>query len=93
MNRVLIRAAQPGTCGSCRTHITLQPLRAGWPFGAGRTRLPGQALLALGTLAVGGVFNPTTRCNSINHAIVLTGWDDSKGAWQPVKRGQLNTRV
>ncbi|HSJ58613.1 MAG TPA: C1 family peptidase [Anaerolineae bacterium] len=30
----------------------------------------------------GGVFNPTTRCRSINHAIVLVGWDDSRGAWR-----------
>ncbi|MBN1660220.1 MAG: protease inhibitor I42 family protein [Anaerolineae bacterium] len=29
----------------------------------------------------GGVFNPTKPCNSINHAIVLVGWDDSVGAW------------
>jgi len=33
-------------------------------------------------LYTGGVFSPTTRCNSINHAIVLTGWDDAKGAWR-----------
>jgi C1A family cysteine protease len=30
----------------------------------------------------GGVFNSTRLCLSINHAIVLTGWDDSKGAWR-----------
>ena len=30
----------------------------------------------------GGVFNPFWPCFSINHAIVLTGWDDSKGAWR-----------
>ncbi|MBN1642087.1 MAG: protease inhibitor I42 family protein [Anaerolineae bacterium] len=30
----------------------------------------------------GGVFNPTGWCFSINHAIVLTGWDDSLGAWR-----------
>lgn len=30
----------------------------------------------------GGVFNPTLRCNSINHAIVLVGWDDGLGAWR-----------
>jgi C1A family cysteine protease len=29
----------------------------------------------------GGVFNPTGWCLSINHAIVLVGWDDSVGAW------------
>ncbi len=29
----------------------------------------------------GGVFNPTRPCRQINHAIVLVGWDDSKGAW------------
>jgi hypothetical protein len=29
----------------------------------------------------GGVFNPRRPCNSINHAIVLAGWDDTKGAW------------
>jgi len=29
----------------------------------------------------GGVFSPATSCSSINHAIVLVGWDDSKGAW------------
>jgi len=30
----------------------------------------------------GGVFNPSTWCFSINHAIVLVGWDDSRGAWR-----------
>ena len=29
----------------------------------------------------GGVFNPRRPCNSINHAIVLAGWDDAIGAW------------
>ena len=29
-----------------------------------------------------GLFNPRRPCNSINHAIVLTGWDDSLGAWR-----------
>ncbi|MBN1955443.1 MAG: protease inhibitor I42 family protein [Anaerolineae bacterium] len=29
----------------------------------------------------GGVFNPRKPCNSVNHAIVLVGWDDSMGAW------------
>jgi len=29
-----------------------------------------------------GVFNPTTSCQTINHAIVLVGWDDSLGAWR-----------
>jgi C1A family cysteine protease/predicted secreted protein len=29
----------------------------------------------------GGVFNPTGYCFTINHAIVLVGWDDSVGAW------------
>jgi hypothetical protein len=29
----------------------------------------------------GGVFNPSGWCFSINHAIVLVGWDDSVGAW------------
>jgi hypothetical protein len=29
----------------------------------------------------GGVFNPRRPCNSINHAIVLVGWDDADGAW------------
>ena len=29
----------------------------------------------------GGVFSDTTYYNSINHAIVLVGWDDAKGAW------------
>ena len=29
----------------------------------------------------GGVFNPQRPCNSINHAIVLVGWDDADGAW------------
>ena len=27
----------------------------------------------------GGVFNPSRSCFSINHAIVLVGWDDSRG--------------
>ena len=31
----------------------------------------------------GGVFKPSfSICFSINHAIVLVGWDDSKGAWR-----------
>jgi C1A family cysteine protease len=30
----------------------------------------------------GGVFNPFWPCFSINHAIVLVGWDDSLGAWR-----------
>jgi inhibitor of cysteine peptidase len=30
----------------------------------------------------GGVFNPTQPCRQTNHAIVLVGWDDSKGAWR-----------
>ena len=30
----------------------------------------------------GGVFNPTKPCRQINHAIVLVGWDDSRGAWR-----------
>lgn len=29
----------------------------------------------------GGVFNPRIGCNSINHAIVLVGWNDADGAW------------
>lgn len=29
----------------------------------------------------GGVYAPTKRCTSINHAIVLTGWDDAGGYW------------
>ena len=29
----------------------------------------------------GGVFSPTTYCFTINHGIVLVGWDDSVGAW------------
>ena len=29
----------------------------------------------------GGVFSPTGWCFSINHGIVLVGWDDSVGAW------------
>lgn len=29
----------------------------------------------------GGVFNPRRPCNSVNHAIVLVGWDDADGAW------------
>jgi hypothetical protein len=29
----------------------------------------------------GGVFNPTTPCRQVNHAITLVGWDDSVGAW------------
>jgi C1A family cysteine protease len=29
----------------------------------------------------GGVFNPSGFCFSINHGIVLVGWDDSVGAW------------
>jgi inhibitor of cysteine peptidase len=29
-----------------------------------------------------GLFNPRRPCNSINHAIVLTGWDDAMGAWR-----------
>jgi hypothetical protein len=29
----------------------------------------------------GGVFNPTGSCRTINHGIVLVGWDDSVGAW------------
>jgi predicted secreted protein len=29
-----------------------------------------------------GVFNPLGWCFTINHAIVLTGWDDSLGAWR-----------
>jgi len=29
----------------------------------------------------GGVFNPRKPCNSVNHAIVLVGWDDADGAW------------
>jgi C1A family cysteine protease len=28
-----------------------------------------------------GVFNPLIGCNSINHAIVLVGWNDTDGAW------------
>lgn len=30
----------------------------------------------------GGVFTGSVFCFSINHAIVLTGWDDSLGAWR-----------
>jgi len=30
----------------------------------------------------GGVFTGSWFCFTINHAIVLTGWDDSKGAWR-----------
>ena len=30
----------------------------------------------------GGVFNGSLFCININHAIVLTGWDDSLGAWR-----------
>jgi predicted secreted protein len=30
----------------------------------------------------GGVFTGSPFCFSINHAIVLVGWDDSKGAWR-----------
>jgi inhibitor of cysteine peptidase len=29
-----------------------------------------------------GVFDPLRPCRSINHAIVLVGWDDSLGAWR-----------
>lgn len=29
----------------------------------------------------GGVFSQRRPCNSINHAIVLVGWDDADGAW------------
>jgi hypothetical protein len=29
----------------------------------------------------GGVFSNTDNWDSINHAILLVGWDDSKGAW------------
>jgi len=29
----------------------------------------------------GGVFTDPTYYNSINHAIILVGWDDAKGAW------------
>ncbi len=29
-----------------------------------------------------GVFNPTQPCRQTNHAIVLVGWDDSRGAWR-----------
>ena len=29
----------------------------------------------------GGVFSDSTYYNSINHAIILVGWDDAKGAW------------
>jgi hypothetical protein len=29
----------------------------------------------------GGVFSDTQYYNSINHAILLVGWDDAKGAW------------
>jgi C1A family cysteine protease len=28
-----------------------------------------------------GVFNPAISCSTINHGIVLVGWDDSVGAW------------
>jgi C1A family cysteine protease len=30
----------------------------------------------------GGVFTGSAGCFSINHAIVLVGWDDAKGAWR-----------
>jgi C1A family cysteine protease/predicted secreted protein len=33
-------------------------------------------------LYTGGVFNPSGWCLSINHAIVLVGWDDNLGAWR-----------
>ena len=29
-----------------------------------------------------GVFNPATSCTTMNHAIVLVGWDDTLGAWR-----------
>jgi len=29
----------------------------------------------------GGVFKPRKSCRSVNHAIVLVGWDDSEGYW------------
>ena len=29
----------------------------------------------------GGVFSDSTYYNTINHAILLVGWDDAKGAW------------
>lgn len=29
-----------------------------------------------------GVFNPPDWCSTINHAVVLVGWDDSLGAWR-----------
>lgn len=29
-----------------------------------------------------GVFNPATSCTTMNHAIVLVGWDDVLGAWR-----------
>jgi predicted secreted protein len=33
-------------------------------------------------LYTGGVFNPLVSCSTMNHAIVLVGWDDSLGAWR-----------
>jgi len=30
----------------------------------------------------GGVFNPAISCTTMNHGIVLVGWDDSRGAWR-----------
>lgn len=29
-----------------------------------------------------GVFNENANDNGINHAIVIVGWDDAKGAWR-----------
>jgi hypothetical protein len=29
----------------------------------------------------GGVFKPKKPCNSVNHAIVLVGWDEPNNAW------------
>ncbi|MBU0704978.1 MAG: protease inhibitor I42 family protein [Chloroflexi bacterium] len=29
----------------------------------------------------GGIFNPGTSCNEINHAIVLVGWNDTEQTW------------
>jgi cathepsin L len=83
---------------ACLTNVTTLYRADVWGFVTDQQTIPTveqikQAICAHGAVAVtvlatpafqaytGGVFNETAT-GPINHAVVLTGWDDDRGAWR-----------
>lgn len=84
--------------GTCNTSLAAKYSAVAWGFVTVKNSIPTvdelkAAICKYGAIAVavnatpafqayaGGVFNEDSN-GSINHAVVLTGWDDQRGAWR-----------